>query len=102
MTDRRILPAAQAQLVDKAGRATPPFYDFLRRITGAASVIPPGLLGASFLTANNETSLLPGSRRLTAGANITLNDSVDGQLRISANAGTQSDGYPAQLGHAGI
>lgn len=110
MTDRRILPASQTQLVDREGRATPPFYDFMRRIVGAASAsssssadLPPGLLGASFITATNEASALPGSRRLAAGANITLDDSIDGQLRISATSiASSSDGYPAQLGYAGI
>jgi hypothetical protein len=29
---RRILPAAQAQIVDSAGRSTPQFYDFFRRL----------------------------------------------------------------------
>jgi hypothetical protein len=101
--DRRILPAAQAQLIDAQGRATQPWYDFFRRLVSAAQSIPSNLLGASFITATNETSLLPHSRRLDAGTNITLDDTVDGQLRISASAGTSADaGYPAQLGHAGI
>lgn len=38
--DRRILPAAQAILVDGAGRATQPFYDFLRRLVDATSLTP--------------------------------------------------------------
>lgn len=38
--DRRILPAAQSILVDQAGRATPPFYDFMRRVVGATSITP--------------------------------------------------------------
>lgn len=101
--DRRILPGAQAQLIDKAGRATPPMYDFMRRVVGASGTTPSDIAGASFLTATNETALLPNSRRLTAGTNVTLDDTVDGQLRINANAGPASgNGYPAQLGYAGI
>ena|GEM_PF-2515717 len=38
--DRRILPAAQTILVDGAGRATQPFYDFLRRLVDATSLTP--------------------------------------------------------------
>lgn len=38
--DRRILPAAQATLVDNSGRATPPFYDFMRRVIDATAVTP--------------------------------------------------------------
>lgn len=38
--DRRILPAAQAVLIDRAGRATPPFYDLLRRIVDATALTP--------------------------------------------------------------
>lgn len=38
--DRRILPAAQAVLVDRAGRATPPFYDLLRRIVDTTALTP--------------------------------------------------------------
>ena len=38
--DRRILPAAQAELVDKRGVATPPFYDFMRRVVEATGLTP--------------------------------------------------------------
>lgn len=101
--DRRILPGAQAQLVDKAGRATPPFYDFLRRLIGATGSIPVGIAGASFLTTTSETTLLPNSRQLVAGDNIEIDDTVDGQLTISAEvSGSTLAGYPAQLGYAGI
>lgn len=102
-TDRRILPGAQAQLVDKAGRATPPFYDFLRRLIGATGGIPVDVSGASFLTATSETTLLPSSRRLVPGDNIEFDDTIDGQLTISAEVpASTGDGYPTQLGHSGI
>jgi hypothetical protein len=101
--DRRILPGAQAQLVDKAGRATPVLYDFMRRLVGATGSIPVGIAGASFLTATSETTTLPNSRQLVAGDNIEIDDTVDGQLRISAEISSGSgEGYPAQLGYAGI
>lgn len=38
--DRRILPQAQAVLTDRQGRATPQFYDFLRRLIEATSLTP--------------------------------------------------------------
>ena len=104
MVDRRILPGAQAQLIDKVGRATPVLYDFMRRLTDAAQGIPSDISGASFLTATSETALLPGSRQLVAGANIELDDTVDGQLTISAEtaAPPTASGYPPHLGYAGI
>lgn len=101
MTDRRILPGAQAQLIDKAGRATPPFYDFMRRLTGETSPIPPEIANASFVTLNNDTSVLPNSVHLAAGANITLTMS-GASLSIAAQVPGAGDGYPAQLGYAGI
>lgn len=38
--DRRILPAAQAALVDKRGVATPTLYDFMRRVVQATGLTP--------------------------------------------------------------
>lgn len=38
--DRRILPASQAILIDKAGRATVPMYDFMRRVVEATAITP--------------------------------------------------------------
>lgn len=38
--DRRILPAAQAVLIDRTGRATQPFYDFLRRLIDVTQLTP--------------------------------------------------------------
>src|SRR5690606_31897119 len=38
--DRRILPVAQAVLVDRTGRATPTFYDFLRRLVDTTALTP--------------------------------------------------------------
>jgi hypothetical protein len=99
-TDRRILPAAQAHLIDKDGRATPVFYDFMRRLAGASGSVPADISGASFITATSETAQLPGSRRLVPGENIELDDTIDGQLTISAES--DLSGYPAQLGYAGI
>lgn len=38
--DRRILPAAQATLIDQRGVATPPMYDFMRRVVEATAITP--------------------------------------------------------------
>lgn len=38
--DRRILPAAQATLIDQRGVATQPMYDFMRRIVEATALTP--------------------------------------------------------------
>lgn len=98
--DRRILPAVQAQLIDAEGRATPAMYDFMRRIVAAQSDPSGGgaPIGASYVTFSSE-SVLPNSWRIIAGDGITMDTSVPGRMVLRARSG---DGYPAQLGHAGI
>lgn len=100
--DRRILPAAQAQLVDKNGRATPALYDFMRRVTGATEVIPTNISQASFITVTDESDVLHNSMHLAAGANITITQSENALLINAVIDPNATDGYPLELGHAGI
>ncbi len=53
--------------------------------TSALSAIA-DLSDTTLLTENNETAILPNSRRLTAGDNITFDDSASGIREINASA----------------
>lgn len=44
------------------------------------------LLGVTYLTVDDETSLLINSRRLLAGTNVTFNDAIAGQRTINVSA----------------
>jgi hypothetical protein len=69
-----------------------------------------GVTGATYLTENPETLLLPNSRQLIAGAGIQFNDSPSGRRVISSAVpflfdsgdGEGNDGPPGPQGPAGI
>lgn len=48
---------------------------------------PPDLSGLTFVTENDETALIPNSRRLVASTNITFDLTTPGEFRISATGG---------------
>ncbi len=58
----------------------------------------------SYLTIDDETAILPNSRRITAGANINFDYGTPGEVVISSTGGGGGGGggYPPQLGHAGV
>lgn len=69
---------------------------------GAALSVSTGTyapIGSSYLTVDDETATLTGSRQLIAGTNITLDISVAGDLTISASGGglAVGDGYWSPL-----
>lgn len=49
---------------------------------------------ATYVTWDDEGTILPGARQLVAGSNITLDDSVPGELEISSSGGGGGGGVP--------
>lgn len=86
MNLRRILPASQAVLIDKSGRATQPFYDFMRRLDRSES--SGASVDAPFVTFQGDPSL-PNARRIEAGRNIDLDTSMAGRLVVHTTASTR-------------
>lgn len=74
IADRRILPAAQAILIDNAGRATPSFYDFLRRLIDSTQLTPE-------LVAQIQ-QLLKQFEQIENGAFIPITANVEGDQSI--------------------
>ena len=55
------------------------------------------ILQAQFLTSADESALLPNSRELLAGTNITFDDTIANQRTISASGGSGSAYYDSPL-----
>ena len=64
--------------------------------------IPPDLSALQFLTAVDESTALPNSRRLVAGSNITFDTSTPGQLTIHATGSGGGGAVNAVIGGTGI
>ena len=78
-----------------------------QQVTGGSSG-GGGILGATYLTENNETGSLPNSRKVIAGAGIQFNDSPNGIRVISTaipfgmdSGGEGEDGPPGPPGRDG-
>lgn len=48
-----------------------------------------GLINQSYLTVNNDTAVLPNSRQLLPGTNITFDDTIPGKRTINSTAGSE-------------
>lgn len=84
--DRRILPAAQTQLIDPTGRATPTFYDFLRRIVGVTGLTPELIQQLEEIIAKIEE--LEAGGFLPATANVIGQDSILSQGTLAGGVVT--------------
>lgn len=56
-----------------------------------------GIIGASYITENGETAVLPNSKQLVAGDNITLTP-IGVTLEISSTGGSSVDHVPMSTG----
>lgn len=48
-----------------------------------------GLINQSYLTVNNDTAVLPNSRQLLPGTNITFDDTIPGKRTINSTTGSE-------------
>lgn len=66
--------------------------NFANNLNGIIAVISgggggiPGIINATYLTATNQTPILPLSRQLLAGTNVTFDDTVAGERTINVAA----------------
>lgn len=84
-------------LIDAARQS----FTEINQVTGGGGGGGGGALGATYLTTNVETGILPNSRQLIAGVGIQFNDSPGGRRVISAVLPLVLDGENGKDGEPG-
>jgi hypothetical protein len=74
------------QIIDSIRELRASLTSSINEVSSSGGTAVSGLVNATYLTEDDETSILSNSRRLLAGTNITFDDSVIGERTISSAA----------------